>query len=149
MIGAMAALTKAEQDRVMAATQVALASDAPNAIAADVAEFMYQMATIAGTRWMSIPTTDVALIGAVKAAPQYKNLLGRLKSKGTVYADVADRGLSPYSILGQGSGGGGGATAGLVPVGVGAVLGYFLFGRKPMGAFIGAAIGYFGKNLIR
>jgi hypothetical protein len=148
MIGAMAMLTKADQDRVMAATQIALASDASNANAADVAEFMYQMATIAGTRWMSIPTTDAALISAVREAPQYKNLLNRLKTKGTVYATTEDRALSPYAILGQRSPSSSSMRE-LAPVGIGAVMGYFLFGRRPMGALIGAAIGYFGKNLIR
>jgi hypothetical protein len=148
MIGAMAALTKAEQDRVLAATQIALASDAPNAAASDIAEFMYQMATIAGARWMTIPSDDASLLSAIRRDKAYQSILKRLTAKGTVYADTGERALSPYAILDRVGGVSGGISE-MAPIGIGAIAGYFLFGRKPVGALIGAAIGYFGRGMFK
>lgn len=143
MIGTMAALNQADKERVMAATELALHDDYPQANPVDAAEFMYQMATIAGQRWASIPAGAPALVSAIKASPQYKNLLTRLQKTGTVYASTEDRALSPYATHF-----GGGVGSDFVAPGVGAVIGYFVMGKRPMGALIGAAIGFAAKKFL-
>lgn len=102
----LSALTTAEANQVMQATAEAIKSDVPNVNAADARETMYQVATIAQYKWNSPLPSGPALVQKIRSSPEYQKMIQRIKTTGTIYADVQERALSPYFQEGGASGGG-------------------------------------------
>jgi len=121
----MGALNTQDANMVMAATNQALLQDIPNINRTDLAEAMYQMASIAQTRWSAPIPTGAALIDLIRSSAQYRNLVNRIRTTGTVYADAGDRTLSPYNVMG-----GGLLTTKSDLIGVGILAAFYIYGKK-------------------